>query len=302
MEVIKIHNLKIAKQIIALDLQNKIKLDIYQSLHYAFIHSRKIFDLLIITYYKSIDFNKNFNDKIPILNYMIKIKSKHLNFILTTFKINIDNIKFIIYELSYKSFKFLLKSIINNFDTYFVFSSLCQDKSLKFIKLFIKSLNITKKSLFELIFKKDIFNRSSLDLACGNKLNVVKYLIKFIKSIDSKSIDSKSIDFNINMLIEAKDKIDITKYLLENFKFNLNQQNEYYNTVMHFAKKIDVIKILFKYDGKIDLEIRNNHNKLPIYYIEKVKLYKFLRKYTDPDKQDKKTFKNPEIFKFNGYQ
>ena len=285
MEVIKISNLKTVKQTIELDLQGKIKLDIYESLYQAYTYeSTKIFDLLIKTYYKSIDFNKQINSR-TILYYMIEIRSKCLNFILNNLIFNLDlyNIKNIIWLCSYKSFKFLL-SKIDNLDVYYIFQYLCKFTTLGYIKLFISKYNVK-----DLILKKDSYGYTPLDCACFNQVDIVKYLLKFI---DPKLINPNLI--NVKVLFRNLYKENNIKYLLENFKFNLNKQNEYGYTIMHYIEDLNIAKMLFKYDGNIDLEIKNGFNYTAIENTNYIKIYKFLAKYTKPYNI---IFENPEIFK-----
>ena len=259
MEILKTHKLKTVKQLIELDLQGKIKLDIYESLYYAYIcNSIKIFDLLIKTYYKSIDFNKQIDSKHTLLYYMIFIKSKCLNFILINVK-------------------------IDNLHISSIFHDLCRYSTLKSVKLFI---SIIKSSVIKELIIKKIYEYSPLENACFNKLNIVKYLLNFI-IFDSNLI-------NINIFCRSE-KENIIKYLLENFKFNLNKQNEYGYTIMQYIHNLNIAKMLFKYDGNIDLEIKNQYNYKSIDYIYDIKIYKFLVKYT---KAYNIIFENPEIFKF----
>ena len=291
MEIIKIYNLKTAKQTIELENQGKIKLNIYKSLKNAFSqNSKKIFDLLIITYYKSIDFNREIHEN-TVLIQMIDIKSKYLNFILTNFKININKIKMIIHKCSYKSFKILLKSPINSIESIFI--NLCTNNSLRFIKLFISTLfnryDFNKNNLIDLILKRNWFSYSILDFACGNKLNVVKFLIKFIELKDPKLID-----FNINMICNsttAKNE-DIIKYLLENFKFNLNEKNVAGVALLHYTNNLNVVKLLIKHDGNFHLEINENG----YLYYSKYEILKFLTKYIKPTNNE--IIENSEIHKF----
>ena len=293
MEVLKIHNLKTAKQLIELENQGKIKLDIYESLKNAFLkNSKKIFDLLIITYYKSIDFNKRIYSH-TILGCMIIYRSKYLNFILTNVKMNIDinYIKNIFHSCSYKSFKKLTSFDVNlSLDMYNIFNNLCMHNSLKSIKLFI---SIIKPSMIkDLILKKDPYGYSSLDYACNNKLSIVKYLIYFIKSIDLKSIDIDS-----RILLNDKYKENIIKYLLENFNFNLNELYKYGTLFIHYFN-LNIIKLLLKNDGNINLEFKDNFDKTSIYYISNINSFKFLAKYEIPEIISNKQYDNSEIFKF----
>ena len=302
MEIIKNHNFKAAKQLIELDLQGKIKLDIYKSLHYAYLNNKKIFDLLIITYYKSIDFNKKVHKNI-VLEQMIDIESKYLNFILTNVKINLNEIEYMINCFSYKSFKILLnimKQANYKFNNEIIFINLCEHKSLKFVKLFISFLNNDKKTLINLILKKNIYDISILDYACGNRLNIVVYLTKLLKSFISvdlvnirfnKSIDSDFLP-NINMLIKARANEDIVKYLLENYSFNLNEKDYHGSTVISYIFNINIIKILCKYDGNINLEINYDHYKA-------IKKYRFLIKYINLSTliPNNILFENSELFK-----
>ena len=271
MEVIKISNLKAVKQTIELENQGKIKLDIYESLLEAHRYkSIKIFDLLIKTCYESINFNKKIIFH-SIIYYIIMIKSKYLNFILSNVK-------------------------INNLNIYSIFNTLCEYGTLKSVKIFTSIYSVK-----ELIFKKNSYGYTPLDYACLNRLNIVKYLLKFIKSINSNLIDSNLIDsklINMDRLLK-NGKENIIKYLLENFKFkfNLNKQDEYGFTIIGYINNLNIIKMLFKYDGNIDLENKNKFNHTPIEnIINSIKIHKFLAKYTKPYNI---TFEDPEIFKFN---
>ena len=176
MEIIKIHNLKTAKQLIESGF-----LDIYEHLYKAYIdNNRKIFDLLIITYYKSIDFNKIIYGN-TIINYMFALKSKYLNFILNNVELNSNNKFDSIYICSYKSFKILINILFTKknlkFDLEYVFGMLCLNRSLRFIKLLVSKYNIK-----DLILKKNLYGYTALDHAYSNKSNIVEYLLNYIKT------------------------------------------------------------------------------------------------------------------------
>ena len=278
MEVIKIHNLKSAKQLI--ENQNKIKLDIYESLENTFLkNSKKIFDLLIITYYKSIDFNKRIY-RYTILECMFIYKSKHLNFILNQ-EINVNlninsNINLFPCYCSYKSFNILIniyikKNLKFNIDNIFKF--LCANKGLKFIKLFISIIK-SSINIKDLIFK-------NLDYIYKLKFNIFKYLIYLIKPDFNPSIDA---------LIKTRNE-DILKYLIKNYNFNPNNKYEI-STILY--SDLNIIKLIFKYNGNIDLESKDIFNKTLI-YIEDIKLFKFLVKYINSDNI---YFMSSEMFKF----
>ena len=97
------------------------------------------------------------------------------------------------------------------------------------------------------------------------------------------------------MLDFAKYKESNFKYLLENYKFDLNKQTKSGNTVMHYLDNVNLFKLLFKYDGNIDLEIKNNNGYIPIEIISNIKVYKFLAKYTN---LNNKLYSNNILFKF----
>ena len=287
MEILKTHKLKTVKQLIELDLQGKIKLDIYKSLYNTYLNNRRIFDLLIITYYKSIDFNKKVH-KNTVLEQMIDIKSKYLNFILIHVKIH--ELYYITY-MSYKSFKILLNNLNKNGFLIFlgttIFTILLNNKSLKFIKFFINLCFSNKKlikDIIEFLILKNSDNISLLDHACSNKLNKVKYLFKFIESFNLKLINSI---ISIEMLIFARKDESVFKYLLKNHNFNLTDLDNEGNSITHYVKDLNTIKLLIKYDGNINLEINR--------FIKKYNIFRFLIKYTKPNNV---IFENSEIHKF----
>ena len=148
--------------------RDKIKLDLYENLYNAIRKKhKKIFDLLIITYYDSIDFNKDIYGY-NILFCIIKYKSKHLNFILNLYvngKIDLNKDKLlnnIIKYGSFKSFKILIDACLNNkinlkFNIPSIFTKICCYKQIKYIKLFIKYLKFKKLSIKNLLLEKDCF-------------------------------------------------------------------------------------------------------------------------------------------------
>ena len=302
MEIIKIYNLKTAKQTIELDLQGKIKLDIYESLENAFSqNSKKIFDLLIITYYKSIDFNREINEN-TVFECVLLIKSKHLNVILKNIEINLYDIEHLIHHASYRNFKIILKiwkQMEINLTIYTIFKNICEKRSLKFVKLFLSflyTLNNRNEAKMELLIHKDVFGKSALDYASSNSLNMIIYLTKMLKyfySNDLKNIrfdESVETDFlpNINLLIEAKNK-DIAKYLMENYSFDLNEEDVDGDLIMNCMKDLDIIKMLFKYDGNVYVEIKN---------LDTIEKYRLLIKYINSNNiLNNILFEDPEIFK-----